>query len=150
MKAQVIPGNDTTNASHGAMMRRATYASISIAGFLIIIKLTAFLITGSVALLSSLIDSFLDFMASILIFFAVKQSLTPADAEHRFGHGKAEPLAGLGQAAFITGSAIFLVFEASSRLVHPVEVNHGNVGIAVMLVSLVLTITLVLYHVVFN
>jgi len=111
-----------------------------------VIKLLAYIITGSVALLSSLIDSVLDAFASLVNLFAVKHSLEPADEEHRFGHGKAEPLAGLAQAAFITGSSLLLVLEAINRLVNPVEIKHGLAGILVIMFSLILTIVLVLYQ----
>lgn len=127
-------------------MRRATYASLTVAFVLIAIKFVAYLMTGSVALLSSLIDSVLDSLASILNFVAVRHALEPADEEHRFGHGKAEPLAGLGQAAFIMGSSLFLIFEAINRFVNPQQIEHGSVGVVVMLISLVVTIVLVLYQ----
>ena len=132
--------------SDSRLMRRATYASLLVAFILILMKLAAFFLTGSVALLSSLIDSLLDSIASFINFVAVKQSLEPADKEHRFGHGKAQPLAGLAQAAFITGSSLFLAFEAIDRLLHPVIVQRGDIGIGVMTASLVLTIALVIYQ----
>jgi ferrous-iron efflux pump FieF len=135
-----------TKNNSSVLMRRATYASVTVALALISIKFVAYIVTGSVALLSSLIDSVLDSLASILNFIAVRHALEPADKEHRFGHGKAEPLAGLGQAAFIMGSSIFLIFEAINRFVHPKQIEHGHIGIGVMLVSLVATITLVLYQ----
>ena len=131
---------------HAVLMRRATYASVAVALCLIIFKMLAFLATDSVALLSSLVDSLLDCLASILNLFAVRQSLVPADDEHRFGHGKAEPLAGLGQAAFITGSSIFLVLESINRIVNPKVVEQGEIGLLVMLFSLVATIALVTYQ----
>ena len=131
---------------HAVLMRRATYASVAVALCLIIFKMLAFLVTDSVALLSSLVDSLLDCLASILNLFAVRQSLVPADDEHRFGHGKAEPLAGLGQAAFITGSSIFLVLESINRIVNPKVVEQGEIGLLVMLFSLVATIALVTYQ----
>ncbi len=127
-------------------MRRATYASVCVAFALISIKFIAFILTGSVALLSSLIDSVLDSLASVLNLIAVRHALSPADKEHRFGHGKAEPLAGLGQAAFVMGSSLFLIFEAINRFVHPQVIEHGNIGILVMLVSLFATISLVAYQ----
>ena len=77
-----------------------------------------------------------DSLASILNFIAVRHSLSPADDEHRFGHGKAEPLAGLGQAAFIMGSSLFLIFEAINRFVNPQAIQYGQIGIVVMLISL--------------
>ena len=124
------------------LMRLATYASVSVALFLICVKLAAWIATDSVSLLSSLIDSLLDAMASLVNLIAVSHALTPPDREHRFGHGKAEPLAALAQAAFITGSAIFLVFEAGHRLIDPRPVAHSDIGIAVMLLAIVLTFAL--------
>ena len=85
----------------------ATYAAVSVAAVLIAVKIWAWIATGSVAMLASLVDSTLDLVASGLNLIAVRHALTPADEEHRFGHGKAEALAGLGQAAFIGGSAAF-------------------------------------------
>lgn len=128
------------------MLRRATLASVAVACLLIVIKLGAYLVTDSVALLSSLIDSTLDSFASLVNFFAVRHALTPADAEHRFGHGKAEPLAGLGQSAFIAGSSLFLIFESFYRLLHGTVISRGGIGIAVMVVSMVITIILVAYQ----
>jgi len=127
-------------------MRQATYASVAVAGTLIVAKTAAWAITDSVAMLSALIDSLLDAAASVINLFAVRHALQPADREHRFGHGKAESLAGLGQAAFITGSAVFLVFEAVQRLARPVVVENGGVGIAVSIYAIVATLGLVLYQ----
>jgi ferrous-iron efflux pump FieF len=123
-------------------MRLATYASVSAAITLILVKVIAWWITGSVALLSSLVDSLLDAAASVITLLAVRQSLTPADAEHRFGHGKAEALAALLQAGLITGSALFIVFESLPRLVDPEPVESGGLGVAVMLFSIVVTFAL--------
>jgi ferrous-iron efflux pump FieF len=123
-------------------MRLATYASVVTASVLIAVKLGAWWLTDSVSLLSSLIDSLLDAAASVVTLLAVRQALVPADTEHRFGHGKAEPLAALLQAGLISGSAIFLAIEAASRLFAPEEVAYGTVGVAVMLVSIALTFAL--------
>ncbi len=128
------------------LMRWATYASVSVATILIAIKMWAWLASGSVALLSSLVDSILDVVASIVSLIAVRQALEPADEEHRFGHGKVESLASLGQAAFIGGSAVFLVFEAGHRLIRPQPISHGEIGIMVMLVSIALTLLLVIFQ----
>ena len=128
------------------LRRWATYASVAVALLLISVKFAAWLETGSVALLSSLIDSLLDAVASIVNLFAVRHALTPADREHRFGHGKAEPLAVLGQSAFIIGSALLLLAEAVRRLIHPATVENPPAGIAVMVFSIALTIALVLYQ----
>ncbi|HZD25612.1 MAG TPA: cation diffusion facilitator family transporter [Alphaproteobacteria bacterium] len=130
----------------GALMRGATYASVTVAGVLVACKLAAWLITGSVAVMSSMIDSGLDMGASLVNLWAVRHALTPADREHRFGHGKAEALAGLAQSAFIAGSALFLVIEAGSRLFSPHVVAHSTIGIGVMVLSIVLTLALVLFQ----
>ncbi|TMK33331.1 MAG: cation diffusion facilitator family transporter, partial [Alphaproteobacteria bacterium] len=113
---------------------------------LIAAKLVVWISTDSVALLSSLVDSFVDAAASLVNFFAVRQAIVPADREHRFGHGKAEPLAALGQSAFLIGSAILLMFEAVRRLVSPAPVEGAAAGIAVMVFAIAVTLGLVAYQ----
>lgn len=136
----------TDPAEKARLMRRATYASFAVALLLIIAKLSAWLASDSVALLASLVDSLLDALASLVNLLAVRHSLTPADDEHRFGHGKAEALAGMAQAVLIAGSAIFLIAEAIQRLMAPQPMEHGIAGIAVMIFSILLTGLLVLYQ----
>jgi ferrous-iron efflux pump FieF len=133
-------------AHGGRLMRLATYASVGVALVLIGAKLLAYLMTDSVSLLSTLIDSLLDIAASVINLVAVRTALLPADAEHRFGHGKAEPLAAMGQSAFIAGSAMFLLVEAGNRVVNPTPVQNSGVGLAVMLLSIVATILLVAFQ----
>ena len=128
------------------LRQRATQASVAVALLLIAVKLSAWVATGSVSLLSSLLDSSLDAAAWIVNFLAVRHAVTPADREHRFGHGKAEPLAGLAQSAFIAGSAALLLVQAVQRLWQPVEVRHAGAGIGVMLFSIVATLLLVRYQ----
>ena len=128
------------------LRRLATYASVAVAALLISVKFAAWLETGSVALLSSLVDSLLDATASMVNLIAVRHAMSPADREHRFGHGKAEPLAVLGQSAFITGSAMLLFAEAVRRLIWPLPVDNPPAGIVVMIFSIVVTIGLVLYQ----
>ncbi len=89
------------------------------------------------------LDSLLDALASVTNFFAVRHALTPADNEHRFGHGKAESLSGLAQAAFIGGSAMLLFLEAAHRFSAPQALDNGAVGIGVMAFSILVTIGLV-------
>jgi len=128
------------------MMRRAATASVAVAATLIAAKVAAWLATDSVAVLSSLLDSLLDAAASIVNLFAVRHALTPADEEHRFGHGKAEPLAGLAQSAFVCGSAVILLMEAIHRLGTPQPVQRPEIGIAVSLLAIVLSAGLVWYQ----
>lgn len=128
------------------LKRWATNAAVAVAASLIAIKLWAWIVTGSVAMLATLVDSTLDLVASGLNLLAVRHALTPADEEHRFGHGKAEALAGLGQAAFIGGSAVFLLFQSVERLILPQPVVQETWGLAVVGVSIVLTVALVLFQ----
>lgn len=128
------------------LMKRATYASTAVVTVLVVAKTAAWLITDSVSVLASLLDSLLDAAASLVTLVAVRQALTPADREHRFGHGKAESLAGMAQAAFIAGSSILLVLEALNRLTAPSRLVHAEIGIAVTVLSIVLTVLLVVYQ----
>jgi ferrous-iron efflux pump FieF len=134
------------NPRHARLLRLATRAAVGVAGLLIVTKLAAWFLTDSVAILSSLMDSVLDVGASLVNMYAVAHALVPADREHRFGHGKAEALAGLAQSAFISGSTLFLVAEAVQRLIEPRAIMRDEIGIAVMVLSLVLTLGLVIFQ----
>src|SRR3984885_5203201 len=125
------------------LRRLATYASISGAVMLIGAKLTAWFVTDSVAMLSSLLDSTIDLLSSLVTAYGVASALRPPDREHRFGHGKAEPLAALAQAAFIVGSSVLLGYEALSRFYHPHEIQREAFGYGVMALAIVLTVALV-------
>jgi len=130
------------------LMKLATYASASVAALLITAKLVAWLWTDSVSLLATLLDSCLDAAASLITLLAVRHALEPADNEHRFGHGKAEALAGLAQAMFITGSALFLLLEASARFFHPQHFDDTglSIGVGVMIFSIIATLGLLTFQ----
>ena len=134
----------TAAATHdyARLLRLATYASVITASVLIFGKLAAWLMTGSVSVMASLIDSLMDVAASLINLFAVRYSLMPADEEHRFGHGKAESLAGLAQAMFIAGSALFLMLHAVDRLLNPQPLQSIGIGIGVMVFAIVATMIL--------
>jgi ferrous-iron efflux pump FieF len=127
-------------------MRIATYASTGTAMLIILMKIVAWLFTGSLSLLSSLIDSFLDIGASLVNLFAVRYALQPADDDHRFGHGKAEDIAAMLQAAFIVGSAVFITIEAIKRFIEPAPISNAGIGISVMVASALLTAVLVTFQ----
>ena len=137
-----MPVNNAA-ASHGSLMQKTAWVAVATAAFLILIKLVAYLMTDSIAMLASLADSALDVFASSVNLLAIRHALTPADPEHRFGHGKAEPMAGLMQGAFIAGSVAFLSIESASRLIAPHPIEHGMMAIGVMGVSIAVTIALV-------
>ena len=131
---------------NAVLMRQAGIASVAAALTLILIKLYAFAETSSVSMLSTLFDSALDFGASLVNLFAIRQAVMPADAEHRFGHGKAEPLAGLVQVAFILGSSVLLLVEVADHFLHPQIVQNYTTGIVVMVVSIAVTGALILFQ----
>lgn len=106
-------------------VKLASRAAVATALTLIVIKLLALLWSGSASMLASLTDSFADALASIVNFIAIRYALTPADDEHRHGHGKAEPLASLAQSAFILGSAFLLLFHGAERLLSPAPLEHA-------------------------
>jgi len=137
---------NTTSQENARLMRLATYASTSVAVALILTKTVAWLMTDSLSLMATLIDSCLDALASLINLLAVRHALTPADKQHRFGHGKAEALAGLGQATFITGSALFLVLESISHLWHPLPISSMPVGVGVMVFSMLATFGLLVFQ----
>jgi ferrous-iron efflux pump FieF len=118
-------------------------ASIATVAVLIIIKILAYLASGSASVLASLIDSLVDAGVSLISFLAIRHSLKPADEDHRHGHGKVEGLAALMQGAVICGAAVFLSFEAFQRLSDPQPVIAHGMAIGVMVVSMALSVLLV-------
>ena len=141
-----INNKNNVPAETARLLRLATYASVSVAVFLIIVKLIAWGRSDSVSLLATLVDSILDAFASVINLVAVRHALTPADKEHRFGHGKAEALAGLSQSLFIAGSSLFLLLEATQTLFNPPEIKHAFAGIVVMVISIAVTLLLVSFQ----
>lgn len=136
----------TAEDRNARLMRHATYAAVATAVTLISMKGVAVYLTGSVAMLGTLLDSLLDGAASLLNLVAVRHSLTPADDEHRFGHGKAEALAGLGQSIFIFASAGYLVFESTARFIDPVPLGNSLAGIVVTVLAIFVTLALVAFQ----
>lgn len=128
------------------LKRMALKSSLTMAAVLIVSKFIAFMMTDSVSLLSSLMDSSFDAMASLIALLSVTHAASPADDKHRFGHGKMEAIAAMGQAAFIFASAAFLFFESVRRFVEPQTVHAPAVGIGVMILSIVLTLGLVTFQ----
>jgi len=128
------------------IIRLASYASVTVAALLIVAKFFGWWITHSISLQASLIDSLLDAFASIINMVAVYHALKPADAEHRFGHGKAESLAALGQSLFIGGSSIWLLLEAYHRLIVHEPVESTGVGLLIISFAILVTLALVSFQ----
>ena len=113
--------NRVHHPTHSEMRSKHSAARLSIftATFLVVLKTATGLVTGSISVWASLLDSAMDIFASTINYFAVRASSRPPDEDHRYGHGKAESLAALFQAAIITASAGFLIREAVRRIAHP-------------------------------
>jgi ferrous-iron efflux pump FieF len=130
-----------------AQLRRwASYASIIVATSLIAAKLWVYLLSNSVAMLSSLLDSTLDLLASFVTLLGVISASRPPDKLHRYGYGKAEPLAALTQGAFIIGSSVLLSYESLRRLLHPEPPVAITLGYIVMAVAIVMTLGLLAFQ----
>ncbi|MGB5444412.1 MAG: cation diffusion facilitator family transporter [Psychromonas sp.] len=138
--------NNLNKTEYARLVNLAGRAAIFAASLLIVVKLIAWFMTGSASILATLTDSLMDVTTSIINLFAIKIALQPADDNHRFGHGKAESLAGLAQAAFISGTAMYLMFNGISALVNGHQISASGVGIAVMIFSVIITVLLVIFQ----
>lgn len=133
-----------SQAEGARLLKLATNASVTVAVILIAAKGVAYWQTSSMSILASLVDSLMDSGASLLNLIAVRYALAPADRQHRFGHGKAESIAALAQSTFIIGSGLFLLFEASRRLMDPAPLTAYGIGLAVMVFTIAATAGLLL------
>jgi len=128
------------------LLKRATTASVSVAIALIGLKAWGYFESGSVAIFGTLLDSVMDSLSSIIIFAAVRFSLVPADDDHRFGHGKAEAIAGLLQAFVITATSFILLYEVVDKFLNPQVISKPELGIWIIVASIILTVLLVFYQ----
>jgi len=135
-----------TAEERARLTARAAIASSAMAITLIGLKAYASIETSSMAMLGSLADSGLDLVASLIVLMAVRIAAQPADHEHRFGHGKAEALAALVQVILISFSAMFIAFRSTQRLIGGAETGQAELGIAVSVIAMVLTIALITYQ----
>ena len=140
------PPRQPTQVQNDRLMKLATYASVLVALLLIALKALVWYMSGSVSLLASLIDSLMDAGASLINLIAVAYALTPPDKGHRYGHGKAEALAGLAQSVFIAGSALLVLYQGIDRLRNPQPLDAAWYGVAVMLLSIIATLLLLRFQ----
>ncbi len=141
-----MKNNSISSDDYAFWVRLAAILSSSTALVLVVIKIYAWLVTDSSAMLASTTDSVLDLFASIMSIVILRFALAPADKEHSFGHGKAESLAGLVQASFVLGSAILLIFSGVSRVLNPQAIVQSEVAIWVTIIAIALTLMLVAFQ----
>lgn len=121
---------------------RVAMAAMAVSGILSAAKGAAWLIGGSEAMLASLVDSLTDFGVAVSSFFAMRYAFQPADEDHRYGHGKAEGIAALAQAAFIAGSCLFVFLQSAQALFYPEKPTQIGLSIIVMVFGIVITMAL--------
>ena len=134
------------NTQMNKLKKTAVCLSVGVACLLCVIKTIASVYTGSLAVLSSLIDSLSDVFASSVSYIAVNFSTRPANCNHRYGYGRVESLSALVQAAFVAGSGLFVMYDGISRLFNPIEVHQTTFGLVVMIVSLLVTLGLISFQ----
>lgn len=128
------------------LKKYASFASVSCAILLVIVKFVAFIKTDSLAIFSSFVDSITDLFASLISGVAVYFAMKPATCNHRYGFGKSEALSALLQAMFVGVSGLFVIFDGINRLFNPVDVVNMDAGIYVMLFSVFTTLVLVVFQ----
>jgi ferrous-iron efflux pump FieF len=138
--------NDLSPEQVIKLKKSATGWSLTVGFTMLFIKIGAWIATGSVSVLSSVMDSLMDNVMGLVNFLSVRQGSRPADREHRFGYGKLEPLASLAQAAFMVGVAIMIMIEAVDRLSHPQPLENADLGMGAMVLVIAMIIGLVLYQ----
>lgn len=124
-------------------VKLAAWLATTMAFMLLVLKLYAWLATGASAMLATATDSLLDLFASLMNLIILRFALQPPDEKHKFGHGKAESLAGLVQSAFVMGSAVLLIVTGFERTLHPKAITAPEIGIGVTILTIVMTLLLV-------
>ncbi len=126
-----------------AAKNSAARLSILAAAFLITLKTATGLLTGSISVWASLLDSAMDIFASTINFVAVRAASRPADEDHAYGHGKAESLAGLFQSLVIAASGVYLIIKALQRIITPHDTAYEFLGMATMVIATATSLALV-------
>ena len=133
-------------AENNKLKNIAVIFGVILSTTLILVKLFAFIKSGSLAVFSSLVDSVTDLLASLVSFLAVYFSSKPASVNHRYGYGKTEALSALLQALFVGASGLFVIIDGIKRLINPVEITQINTAIYIMIFSIISTLFLVLFQ----
>lgn len=114
---------------------KVAFLSIVSNSLLIVLKLIAGILSGSVSIISEAIHSSVDLIASIVAFFSVRISSKPADDLHPYGHGKIENISGIIEGVLILLASIMIIFESIRKIFNPIEISHSNLAIIIMFIS---------------
>jgi ferrous-iron efflux pump FieF len=134
---RTIPDRPEDAATAATLKNRSAAITLGVAIVLLVVKLGAWLLTGSMALLASAIDAMVDAGASVVTLLGVRYAQRPPDRDHRFGHGKGEAVAAFTQASFLAGAAAVLAFQSLQRLAFPIELDSLEIGVWLIAGSLV-------------
>lgn len=133
-------------AHHIRLLKMASYGSFGLAICLIALKAWAWVVSDAISMQASLVDSLVDAFSSFINLIAITHAIKPADEEHRFGHGKIEAVAAQGQSLFVGGTAIWIIFEAFHRFLHPQPLENLNLGLIVSVFTIIASLALVLFQ----
>ncbi len=125
--------------------KRAALVSVASNSSLIIIKVIAGVVSGSISIISEALHSLMDLIASVIAYYSVKHASQPADEEHPFGHGKAENLSGLFEAALLIIAAGIIIYESIKRMLSDGQIDHPSIALIVMGISAVLNMVVSRY-----
>ena len=125
--------------------KKATVVSTSVAAVLVVMKMTVGILSGSIAVLASAIDSFLDLTVSLFNYFALSHAEKNPDDNFNFGRSKIEPLAAVIEGTVISVSGLFILYEALVKIAHPRAMTNMSESIYVMIASFIITAALVAF-----
>ena len=125
--------------------KKATVVSTSVAAVLVVMKMTVGILSGSIAVLASAIDSFLDLTVSLFNYFALSNAEKNPDDNFNFGRSKIEPLAAVIEGTVISVSGLFILYEALVKIAHPREMSNMAESMYVMIASFIITAFLVTF-----
>src|SRR6266436_6391214 len=120
--------------------RRSALLSVAAAAVLVVLKLTVGLSTHSLGLVSEAAHSGTDLVAALLTYFAIRVAARPADVSHQFGHGKAEHLSALAEAAFLAIVSVFIAVRSVERLTGSSETQVHTTWYAFAVIFIVIGI----------
>jgi cation diffusion facilitator family transporter len=133
---RIPPGHSEDAARSQGLKNLSARVTLATAFVLTFVKLGGWLLTGSMALMASAVDSLVDAGASFVTLIGVRYAQRPPDLDHRFGHGKGEAVAAFTQATFLAGAAFVLAFQSIQRLIFPVPLVAIEVGVVLIAGSL--------------
>ena len=141
----IRPGGLIQPSPRAPRKSRAAIVSIASNTSLILLKVVAGVLTGSVAIITEAVHSAIDLMASLVAYFSIRKAEEPADESHPYGHEKVENLAAALEGLLIVLGAAVIIYEAVRRLGDPPELEHLGIGIAVIAFSVVVNLVVSRY-----